>query len=121
MLKTLNGDKCSVAVTGKELNIKDVYRLSDELPYHFNRSFDEKNGYRTQSILAIPMRDHRERVVGVLQFLNRLNPEDGVVVPFEEETAEILRAIASQAAMSVQKNALIRISMDSLRASSKRV
>ena len=96
-----------VAVTGKELNIKDVYRLSDELPYHFNRSFDEKNGYRTQSILAIPMRDHRERVVGVLQFLNRLNPEDGVVVPFEEETAEILRAIASQAAMSVQKNALI--------------
>lgn len=96
-----------VAVTGKELNIKDVYRLSNELPYHFNRSFDEKNGYRTQSILAIPMRDHRERVVGVLQFLNRLNPEDGVVVPFEEETAEILRAIASQAAMSVQKNALI--------------
>ncbi|NKC01000.1 MAG: GAF domain-containing protein [Pseudomonadales bacterium] len=96
-----------VAVTGKELNIKDVYRLSDQLPYHFNRSFDEKNGYRTQSVLTLPMRDYRERVVGVLQFLNQVNPEDGVVVPFEEETAEILRAIASQAAMSVQKNALI--------------
>ncbi|MDG2278736.1 MAG: HD domain-containing phosphohydrolase [Pseudomonadales bacterium] len=96
-----------VAVTGKELNIKDVYRLSDQLPYHFNHSFDEKNGYRTQSVLTLPMRDYRGRVVGILQFLNRVSVEDGVVVPFEEEIAEILRAIASQAAMSVQKNALI--------------
>lgn len=96
-----------VAVTGDELNIRDVYRLSDELPYHFNQTFDQKNGYRTQSMLTLPMRDYRERVVGVLQFLNCVNPEDGVVVPFEEEAAEILRAIASQAAMSVQKNALI--------------
>ena len=96
-----------VAVTGKELNIKDVYRLSTTLPYHFNDSFDQKMGYRTQSVLTLPMRDYRGNVVGVLQFLNKVNPEDGVVVPFEEETAEILRAIASQAAMSVQKNALI--------------
>lgn len=96
-----------VAVTGKELNIKDVYRLSDQLPYHFNHSFDEKNGYRTQSVLTLPMRDYRGRVVGILQFLNRVSVEAGVVVPFEEEIAEILRAIASQAAMSVQKNALI--------------
>ncbi len=96
-----------VAVTGHELNIRDVYRLSDELPYHFNHTFDQKNGYRTQSMLTLPMRDYRDRVVGVLQFLNCVNPEDGVVVPFEEEAVEILRAIASQAAMSVQKNALI--------------
>ena len=96
-----------VAVTGNELNIEDVYRLSDDLPYKFNCSFDEQNGYRTQSMLTIPMRDHRENVVGVLQFINFRNIHDGVVGPFGEETAEVLRAIASQAAVSLQKNALV--------------
>ena len=50
------------AVTGHELNIEDVYRIGEEAPYRFNRSFDEKVGYRTQSMLTLPMRDHRERV-----------------------------------------------------------
>ena len=96
-----------VAVTGKELNIQDVYRLETDLPYQFNPSFDERYGYRSQSILALPMSDHRGEVVGVLQFLNKVNEYDGVVVPFSEETVEVLRAIASQAAMSLQKNALL--------------
>lgn len=96
-----------VATTGKELNIQDVYRLPPDAPYEFNRTFDENNGYRSQSVLALPMRDHRGQVVGVLQFLNRVNRKDGVVVPFGEETAEVLRAIASQAAVSLQKHALL--------------
>ncbi len=96
-----------VASTGHELNIQDVYRLPPDVPYEFNRSFDEKTGYRTQSILALPMCDHRGHVVGVLQFINRVNRPDGVVIPFGEETAEVLRAIASQAAVSLQKNALL--------------
>lgn len=96
-----------VATTGYELNIRDVYRLSPDLPYKFNRSFDEQMNYRTRSILAIPMRDHRDNVVGVLQFINRLHLITGAVVPFSEEIAEVLRAIASQAAVSIQKNALL--------------
>ncbi|MEM7080816.1 MAG: HD domain-containing phosphohydrolase [Pseudomonadota bacterium] len=96
-----------VAVTGEELNIQDVYELADNLPYRFNRSFDESNGYRTQSVLALPMCDHRDRVVGALQFINHVDSRDHVVTPFGEETAEIMRAIASQAAMSLQKNALL--------------
>jgi HD-GYP domain-containing protein (c-di-GMP phosphodiesterase class II) len=96
-----------VATTGNELNIRDVYRLDASLPYKFNRSFDDQMGYRTRSILAIPMRDHRENVVGVLQFINRLHVISGEVVSFSEEIVEILRAIASQAAVSIQKNALL--------------
>ena len=53
------------------------------------------------------MCDHRGHVVGVLQFINRVNRPDGVVIPFGEETVEVLRAIASQAAVSLQKNALL--------------
>ena len=56
-----------VAVTGDELNIRDVYNLSEKLPYKFNRSFDDRMGYRSQSMLVLPMRDHRNQVVGVLQ------------------------------------------------------
>jgi len=97
-----------VAATGTELNIRDVYQLADGVPYQFNRSFDDSMGYRTKSVLAIPMRDHRGEVVGVLQFLNQLNPNTGEVEPFSEETAEILRAIASQAAVSIQKNELLQ-------------
>ncbi len=97
-----------VAVTGLELNIRDVYELADDLPYCFNRSFDERNGYRTRSMLVIPMRDHREEVVGALQFINRLDQVSGEVRPFGEETVEVLRAIASQAAVALQKNSLIR-------------
>ena len=95
-----------VAVTGEELNIEDVYRIAPDAPYQFNRSFDDQRGYRAQSMLTLPMRDHREQVVGVLQFINATN-EHGVVVRFGEETVEILRAIASQAAVSLQKNALV--------------
>ncbi|MGK0224723.1 MAG: HD-GYP domain-containing protein (c-di-GMP phosphodiesterase class II) [Limisphaerales bacterium] len=96
-----------VAVTGYELNIEDVYRLQDDMPYRFNCSFDEKFGYRTQSMLTLPMRDHRERVVGVLQFINKFDDVAGVVRHFGEETVEVLRAIASQAAVSLQKNSLV--------------
>lgn len=94
-----------VAVTGKELNIEDVYNLDAKAPYRFNRSFDEQMGYRSRSMLTIPMRDHREQVVGVLQFLN--HREADRISRFGEETVEVLRAIASQAAVSLQKNSLL--------------
>ena len=97
-----------VAVTGNELNIKDVYHLNDAVPYKFNRSFDDKMQYRTQSMAALPMRDHRNQVVGVLQFINCKNRSSGKVQRFDEETIEVLRAIASQAAVSLQKNALLQ-------------
>ena len=97
----------SVALGGQELNLHDVYQLSEDTPYHFNPSFDERMGYRTQSMLTIPMRDHRDAVVGVLQFINCKDRETGEVIPFGEETVEVLRAIASQAAVSLQKNTLL--------------
>lgn len=96
-----------VATSGEELNITDVYELKADLPYRFNRSFDDKMGYRTRSMLVVPMRDHRSQIVGVLQFVNRLDRK-GDPVEFDAEIAEVLRAIASQAAVSIQRNALVR-------------
>ncbi len=61
-----------VALTGDTLNITDVYQLPDSLPYHFDPSFDQRNHYRTQSMLLAPFKDHQEEVVGVLQLINAL-------------------------------------------------
>ncbi len=96
-----------VATSGEQLNITDVYELAPDLPYRLNRSFDERMGYRMRSMLVVPMRDHRNQVVGVLQFVNRLDRK-GQPVEFDGEIAEVLRAIASQAAISIQRNALVR-------------
>ncbi|MEM1232062.1 MAG: GAF domain-containing protein, partial [Pseudomonadota bacterium] len=93
-----------VALYGRELNLEDAYQLPEAAPYSFNRSFDERMGYRTRSMLVLPMRDHRDRVVGVLQFINRREGASEQPVPFGDDTAEVLRAVASQAAVSIQKN-----------------
>jgi HD-GYP domain-containing protein (c-di-GMP phosphodiesterase class II) len=59
-------------------------------------------------MLVLPMRDHRNKMVGVLQFINRIDPTEDEPIPFGEELVELLRAVASQAAVSIQKNLLIR-------------
>lgn len=97
-----------VAVTGHELNLDDVYELPEGTPYQFNASFDESMGYRTRSMLVLPMRDHRGAVLGVLQFINRLDENGEASLKFNEESTELLRAIAGQAAVSIQKNHLLQ-------------
>jgi len=98
-----------VASTGTELNIADAYRIGSAAPYRFNRSFDEQVGYRTKSLLVLPMCDHRGRVIGVLQFINRRSrtPNGVEFVAFDEEVTDVLRAVASQAAVAIQKNDLL--------------
>ena len=98
-----------VALTGTELNIEDAYRIAPSAPFAFNRSFDDQVGYRTRSLLVLPMCDHRGRVIGVLQFINRRRRTAAGVefVRFDEEVTDLLRAVASQAAVAIQKNDLL--------------
>ncbi|MFI5230580.1 MAG: GAF domain-containing protein, partial [Gemmatimonadales bacterium] len=59
------------AATGEPLVVADVYLLPDDAAYKQNRSFDEKFGYRTKSMLVLPMKTHRDEIIGVLQLINR--------------------------------------------------
>ena len=105
-----------VAMTGETLVIDDAYNLPGGVEYEINRSFDETNGYLTKSLLVFPMTNHAGDVIGVLQLINRRKvditsrltaanvPES--VIPFDEDTAEIMRALASQAAVAVENNLL---------------
>lgn len=105
-----------VAMTGETLAIDDAYNLPPGTEYEINRSFDEKNGYLTKSLLVFPMTNHVGDIIGVLQLINRRRAAVAArltaqtvsenVVAFDEDTAEIMRALASQAAMAVENNLL---------------
>lgn len=96
-----------VALTGELLMIGDVYSLPEGVPYGFNRSFDETSGYRTKSMLVIPMRDHEHNIIGVLQVINKLD-ESGAVLPFEPSDRDLSYSLASQAAVSINNVRLVR-------------
>lgn len=100
-----------VALTSTELNIADAYAIPSDAPYRFNRSFDMQMGYRTMSLLAIPMLNHHHEVVGVLEFINCQRQADlpgaGELIPFDEGLAASLRALASQAAVAIENRQLL--------------
>jgi len=105
------------ALSGEVLNIDDAYNISDAEPYQFNRSFDKIMDYRTVSLIAIPMLDHSQRVVGVLEFINRkknaqatlsnLVSIENEVIPFDTACINLLRALASQAAVAIESRKLV--------------
>ena len=101
-----------VASTGEPLIIPDVYLLPDDVPYKMNRSFDEKVGYRTKSMLVLPMRSHRDEITGVVQLINRKKNAASVlsvasvvereVLPFDARAVDLVTALASQAAVAIE-------------------
>ena len=104
------------ASTGEPLVIGDVYLLPDGAAYRQNRSFDETCGYRTKSMLVLPMKTHRDEIIGVLQLINRKRePEQRLsapssfehdVVAFDARCVEIATALASQAAVAIDNGRL---------------
>ncbi len=95
-----------VATTGKTLNISDVYHIPPTVEYRFNKEFDRRMGYRSKSMLTVPMRDHNDEIIGVLQLVNSLDL-DGRVVPFRKEYETLILSLASQAAVAIRNAKLI--------------
>lgn len=105
------------ALSRETVNVADVYHLPDEAPYSFSTRFDESVGYRCKSMLVIPMIDHRERVIGCLQLINRKRDREivlegrshaeEVVEPFPLETVRLMESLASQSAVAIDKARLI--------------
>lgn len=104
------------ATTGKPLVLDDVYELPPSMPFALNRAFDQKHGYRAKSMLVVPMIDHKDRVVGVLQLINRKNDpsaairtdedSDRWVLPYTEREVAIVSSLAGQAAVSIENGRL---------------
>lgn len=101
-----------VAATDQPLVLDDAYEPPESAPFAFNRSFDERFGYRTRSMLVVPMTDHKGIVVGVLQLINRkrsqaavITSEDAAreqVLPYGEHELALVQGLAGQAAVSIE-------------------
>ncbi len=100
-----------VALRAEPLNIPDVDLLPDDAPYRLNRSFDQRTGYHTRSVLAVPMGGRDDAVVGVLAFMNR-TAEPGpitdfdAVLPFGETQVAMASSIGAQAAVAIENHRL---------------
>ena len=80
-----------VAETGDTLVIDDLYRISPDLPYSFNRAFDDASGYRSRSMMCFPLNNFDGDVIGVVQLINRRGSACRDALPFTaEEKALIL-------------------------------
>jgi len=94
-----------VAVTGKTINIPDVYEATD-FDFTGPRKFDESTGYRSKSFLVVPLKNHSGEAIGVLQLLNAKN-KAGESIPFSKTIVPMIEALASQAAVAVDNQMLV--------------
>ena len=94
------------ALTTRTVNIADAYH---EAGFDFSgtRDFDRITGYRSKSFLTVPMKDHENEVIGVLQLINAIGPETGAVGIFSEADQRLAESLASQAAVALNNRRLI--------------
>lgn len=104
-----------VALTGNTLNLPDAYETPADAPYQLDRSFDQSICYRTRSVLVLPMQNQQGDTIGVLQLINRKTSADAVVTPenaltvtqpYSKWEERVLKSLASQAAISLERNQL---------------
>ena len=106
------------ALHGEVIELADAYRIPKTRPFHFNSTFDEQAGYRTRSLITLPMKNGKGEVLGVLQLINckrhakaRLADANAVhrhVHPFPERAVRLGLSLASQAAVAYENSQLYR-------------
>jgi HD-GYP domain-containing protein (c-di-GMP phosphodiesterase class II)/ribonuclease BN (tRNA processing enzyme) len=88
----------------KIINVPDVY-LENTYNFEGTKNFDSSTGYRSNSMLVIPLINHENDVIGVLQLINKIH--DGEIVPYDENDERIIKALSAQAAMALTNSQLI--------------
>ena len=94
------------ALTGKTVNIPDAY-TAEGFDFSGTRNFDKKTGYRSKSFLTVPMKNHENEAIGVLQLINASDPNTGEIVPFSPSDQRLAESLASQAAIALTNRMLI--------------
>lgn len=95
------------ALTGETVNIPDVYEAKG-FDFTGPKEYDAATGYRSKSMLVIPMKNHENKIIGVLQLLNSKIPETGKVADFSKEYVDLVASLASQAAVALTNTQLIQ-------------
>lgn len=95
------------ALSGEVVNIDDIYN-TENFDFEGTRRFDSSIGYHSQSMLVVPLRNHENDTIGVLQLLNAMDKTSGEAIPFSPECQRLTESLASQAAVALTNNRLIR-------------
>jgi HD-GYP domain-containing protein (c-di-GMP phosphodiesterase class II) len=88
------------------VNIADAY-TEEGFDFTGTRNFDLKTGYRSKSFLTVPMKNHEDEIIGVLQLINAKHRISGDIVSFSEADQRLAESLASQAAVALTNRALI--------------
>jgi len=97
-----------VAATGKSVNLPDVYQ-AEGFDFSGPRKYDRMTGYRTQSMLVIPLRNHLREIIGVLQLINaRAESKSGEVISFDPRFQSAVESLSSLAAIALTNMQLIQ-------------
>jgi len=95
------------AIHGVTVNLPDAYDGSDRFDFSGTKDFDKRTGYRSQSFLTVPMRDHEGNIIGVLQLINALNMASLKVQAFSDADQRLVESLASQAAIALSNRMLL--------------
>lgn len=102
-----NNVSSHVALTGETVNIPDVYSVND-FDFTGPRKYDAATGYRSRSMLVVPMKNHESEIIGVLQLINAKDPITGAIIPFANQYLDLIASLASQAAIALTNAQLIQ-------------
>ena len=94
------------AIHARTVNIADAY-TAEGFDFSGTRQFDQVTGYRSQSFLTVPMKNHEHEIIGVLQLINAIGPDDGAVRVFSEADQQLAESLASQAAVALTNRFLV--------------
>lgn len=90
----------------RTVNIADAY-VAEGFDFSGTRQFDRQTGYRSQSFLTVPMKNHENEIIGVLQLINAIDPATATVVPFSLPAQRFAESLASQAAVALTNSLLV--------------
>ncbi|MCB5186582.1 HD domain-containing protein [Methylobacillus caricis] len=88
------------------VNIEDAY-AADGFDFSGTREFDKSTGYRSRSFLTVPMKNHENEIIGILQLINAQHPDTGEIMPFSLASQRLVESLASQAAVALTNQQLI--------------
>jgi HD-GYP domain-containing protein (c-di-GMP phosphodiesterase class II) len=107
-----------VALTGEPLLIDDVHNLPADAGYTYNSEYDKAHNYYTKSMMVIPMKNHHDEIIGIIQLINRKRDPDRQmtleelkgdgVVSFTRKDYSLVSAMAGQAAVAIENNQLLQ-------------
>jgi HD-GYP domain-containing protein (c-di-GMP phosphodiesterase class II) len=94
------------ALQGQTVNIPNAYE-AEGFDFSGTRAFDQRTGYYSQSFLTVPMKNHEDELIGVLQLINAKHRDTGKIIPFSPHAQKLAESLASQAAIALTNNRLV--------------